>query len=391
MIQQLPSGRMQAWKRLRTPALVIGLTFALAGAGFAQVQDPIRIGLQGPLTGPWALEGEMAQNSVQVVADQINARGGVLGRQIEIVLGDDQGEPRQSALVAQRMISQDVVAVIGTYGSSITEPAQLIYEDAGLLNIAYGATAVSLSEHGYSYFFRTNFRDDRQGAFFAELAGQHLAASRIAIVHDNTTFAGGLAEAARTSLADAAGMEIVFFDAITPGDRDFSATVSRMRGQEPDIVYFTAYYPEAGLFLRQMREAGMEALFVGGNAAINSEFVDIAGLEVARGALVTQEPLPTDLPYPEAAEFLAEYVTRHGAAPSSPWPVYAADSLNVIAAAIEATGSTDSAVLAEYLHGELEIDGITGPISFDAAGDRAGAIYKAYGVDQDGNITDVGY
>lgn len=368
---------------------VLGLTFGLSAVGFAQ--EPIRVGLQGPITGPWALEGEMAVNSVQVVADQINARGGVLGRPIEIVLGDDQGEPRQSALTAQRMISQNVVAVISTYGSSITEPAQLTYEDAQLLNIAYGATAETLTERGYEYFFRTNFRDDRQGDFFAELVDKHLGAERVAIVHDNTTFAAGLAEAARRSLTGVSGAEIVFYDAITPGDRDFTATVSRLRQQNPDVVYFTAYYPEAGLFLRQMRDAGVDALFVGGNAAINSEFIDIAGLDVAQGALVTQEPLPTDLPYAEAEQFLNEYVARHGAPPSSPWPVYAADALNVIAAAIEATGSTDSTVLADYLRSDLQINGITGPIAFDSIGDRAGAIYKAYGVDESGNITDVGY
>lgn len=364
--------------------LVLGWTSVSAAA-------PIRIGLQAPVTGAWALEGEMAVNAVRIVADQINARGGVLGRPIEIVIGDDQGEPRQSALVAQRMISEGVVAVIGTYGSSVTEPAQLIYEDAGLLNIAYGATAESLTERGYRYFFRTSFRDDRQGDFFAELVSTKLHATRIAIVHDNTTFARGLAEAARRSLSRVSGVQIVFYDAVTPGDRDFTAIISRMRAQNPEVVFFTAYYPEAGLFLRQMRDAGVDALFVGGNAAINAEFVEIAGVQVAQGSLVTQEPLPTDLPYPEAQAFLAEYIARHGAPPSSPWPVYAADALNVIAAAIEATGSTNSAVLAEYLRSRLQINGITGPIAFEPNGDRAGAIYKAYGVDENGNIVDVGY
>lgn len=368
--------------------LVFGLVLGLTGIGMAQ---PIRIGLQGPITGAWALEGEMAVNSVQVVADQINARGGVLGRPIEIVIGDDQGEPRQSALTAQRMIASDVVAVISSYGSSITEAAQLIYEDAELLNIAYGATAESLTQHGHRYFFRTSFRDDRQGDFFAELVTTHLNMERVAIVHDNSTFARGLAEAARRSLSGISGVEIVFYDAVTAGDRDFTATISRMRTTNPQVVYFTAYYPEAGLFLRQMRDAGMDALFIGGNAAINAEFVEIAGADVAAGSLVTQEPLPTDLPYPEAADFLAEYVARHGSPPSSPWPVYAADALNVIAAAIEATGSTDSTVLANYLRTGLEINGITGPISFEDSGDRAGAIYKAYGVDENGNIVDVGY
>jgi len=333
----------------------------------------------------------MAVNSVRIVVDQINARGGILGRPVELVIGDDQGEVRQSALTAQRMVAEGVVAVISSYGSSITEAAQLIYEDAGLVNIAYGATAESLTQHGHRYFFRTSFRDDRQGDFFAELVTKHLNLQRVAIVHDNSTFARGLAEAARRSLAGKPGVEVVFYDAVTAGERDFTAVISRMRTTNPQVVYFTAYYPEAGLFLRQMRDAGVDALFIGGNAAINDEFIQIAGLEVAKGSLVTQEPLPTDLDYPEAIAFVNEYVRRHGAPPSTPWPVYAADALNVIAAAIEATRSTDSTVLAEYIRNELKINGITGPISFEPSGDRAGAIYKAYVVDENGRIVDAGY
>ncbi len=364
---------------------------SLALIGTAAAQDPIRIGLQAPLTGPWAVEGEMAQNSVQVVVDKINADGGVLGRQIEIVLGDDQGEPRQSALVAQRFVTQGVDAAIASYGSSVTEPAQLIYEDAGMLNIAYGATAVSLTSHGYEYFFRPTSRDDSEGAFFAEFATQTLGADRIAIVHDNTTFARGLADAAQESLGAYEGAEVVFFDAVTPGDRDFSAIVSRLRQQDPDVVYFTAYYPEAGLFIRQLRDAGVDIDFVGGNAAVNAEFIEIAGLDVAVGAMVLQEPLVADLEYTQAVDFHDEYVARHGAAPSTPWPVYAADSLNVIVAAMEATGSTDSADLAAWLHSGVTVDGITGEISFTEAGDRASAVIKVYVVDDEGQLEDTGY
>lgn len=373
------------WIRPAAALAVVGVL------GLAAAQEPIRIGLQAPMTGPWALEGEQAQNSVQVVADQINAAGGVLGRPLEIVLGDDQGEPRQSALVAQRFVTQGVDAAIATYGSSVTEPAQLIYEDAGLLNISYGATAVSLTAHGHQYYFRTTSRDDSEGAFFAEFVTQTLGAERIALVHDNTTFALGLAEAARESLGDYPEAEIVFFDAVTPGDRDFSAVVSRLGQQNPDAIYFTAYYPEAGLFLRQLRDAGVEATFIGGNAAVNSEFVEIAGLDVAVGTLITQEPLVADLPFERAEEFHAEYVSRHGEAPSTPWPVYAADALNVIVAAMEATGSTDSDVLAEYLHSGAEIEGITGTIAFTEAGDRASAVIRVYTVAEDGTIQDAGY
>ncbi|MGE5571861.1 MAG: branched-chain amino acid ABC transporter substrate-binding protein [Bacteroidota bacterium] len=366
--------------------LVLLLGLGLGTGAFAAV-EPVRIGLQAPITGQWAYEGEMARNCVQIVADQINAKGGVLGRPIEIVLGDDQCSPKQSAVVAQRMLSDKVVAVIGTYGSSVTEPAATIYERAGLLNIAYGSTAEQLTSHGWKFFFRTCFRDDRQGAFFAEFVNETLKLKRVAILHDNTTFGKGLAEAARRSLQQARKAEVVFYDAVTPGERDFTPVITRMLTTKPEVVYYTAYYPEAGLIIRQMRDLGSKALFVGGNAAINDEFISIAGLEIAKGSLMTQEPLPTDLRYPESRPFLDEYIRRHKEAPSSPWPVYAADALKVIAAAIDATRSTDSKVLADYLRNKMQdLPGITGPVSFDDAGDREGAIYLAYEVTADGKF-----
>ncbi len=365
--------------------LVLGFGASVFGAGET---GPVRIGLQAPVTGQWAYEGEMARNCVEIIADEINGKGGVLGgRKIEIVVGDDQCSPKQSALVAQRMISDKVVAVIGTYGSSVTEPAATIYEREGLLNIAYGSTAVQLTEHGWKYFFRTCFRDDRQGAFFAEFVNETLKVKKVAILHDNTTFGKGLAEAARASLEEAKKAEIVFYDVVTPGERDFTPILTRMHKADPDVLYFTGYYPEAGLIIRQMRGLGSKAVFVGGNAAINDEFVEIAGKDIAKGALMTQEPMPTDLKYAESKAFLDEYIRRHGVPPSSPWPVYAADALKAIAAAIDETGSTDSAVLADYIRNEMEgLPGVTGPIGFDEIGDRAGAIYLAYEVTKDGKF-----
>ncbi|MEW6230459.1 MAG: branched-chain amino acid ABC transporter substrate-binding protein, partial [Bacillota bacterium] len=207
--------------RGRRSGLVIALLILILATGLGSsvlaAKDPIRIGLQAPITGQWAYEGEMARNCVQIVADEINAKGGILGRPIEIVAGDDQCTPKQSALVAQRMLSEKVVAVIGSYGSSVTDPASAIYEQAGLLNIAYGATAERLTTQGRKYFFRTCFRDDRQGAFFAAFVNDTLKLKRVAILHDNTTFAKGLAEAARRSLEQAKKAEIVFYDAVTPG------------------------------------------------------------------------------------------------------------------------------------------------------------------------------
>ena len=151
--------------------------------------------------------------------------------------------------------------------------------------------------------------------------------------------------------------------------------------------YFTGYYAEAALLVSQAREIGIKCPFVGGNAAINDEFVKIAGLDMAKGCFMTNEPLPQDLPYPAAKEFLKAYKDKHGEIPSSPWPVYSADALNIIAYAVDKAGTTDSTKLADYLRNNVnEVPGITGKIGFTAQGDREGVPFYLYVVDDNGKI-----
>lgn len=364
----------------------IGMPFTVMAA------KPVVIGLQGPITGPWAYEGEMAKQSCEIAAQLINQKGGILGgRMVELRVVDDAGEPKTGALAAQKLVGQkDVVAAVSTYGSSICEPASNIYEKFKKVNIGYGVTAVRLTQRGFKYFFRTCGRDDSQGAFFAEAVPAKFNAKRIAIMHDNTAFGKGLAEDTKRALKamlDAGKVELVYFDAITPGEKDFRVTLTKLRETKPDVWYFTGYYAEAALLISQGRDIGITCPFVGGNAAINDEFVKIAGLDTAKGCFMTNEPLPADLPYPEAKEFLKAYKDKFGEIPSSPWPIYAADALNIIAYAVDKTGSTKSDVLADYLRNKVDgVPGITGPIGFTEQGDREGVPFYLYVVDDKGNI-----
>lgn len=353
---------------------------------------PVLIGLQGPITGPWAYEGQMAKQSCEIAAELINAKGGILGgRKIQIVVEDDAGEPKTGALAATKIVgNKGVVASVSTYGSSICEPASNIYEKAKMPNIAYGSTAVRLTERGLKYFFRTCGRDDSQGLFFAEYVPQKLGAKRIAIMHDNTAFGKGLAENTRDALkaaVDAGKAQIVYYDAITPGEKDFRVPLTKMRETKPEVWYFTGYYAEAALLVTQASEIGVTCPFVGGNAAINDEFVKIAGIAVAKGCYMTNEPLPGDLPTAEAAEFLKAYKDKFGEIPSSPWPVYAADAVNVIAYALDKSGASDGTGLAEYLRTQVnDVPGITGKIGFTDKGDREGVPFYLYVVDAQGKI-----
>jgi len=372
--------------------MVLVALSGFAGGASEQAQSPVLIGMQGPITGAWAYEGQMARQSCEIAAALINQKGGILGgRQVQIVVEDDAGEPQTGALAATKMTGRKgVAAVVSTYGSSVCEPASNIYEKAGMVNIGYGVTAVRLTERGLKYFFRTCGRDDSQGEFFAAFVPKKFGARRIAIMHDNTAFGKGLAENTRDALKaqiDAGTVQIVYYDAVTPGEKDFRVPLTKMRESAPEVWYYTGYYAEAALLVAQAREIGISCPFVGGNAAINDEFIKIAGLEVAEGCYMTNEPLPGDLPSAEAAEFLKAYRDKYGEIPSSPWPVYAADAVNVIAYAIDKTGSADGAVLAEYLRDKVDgLQGITGKIGFTAKGDREGVPFYLYVVDGQGRI-----
>ncbi|HOO89875.1 MAG TPA: branched-chain amino acid ABC transporter substrate-binding protein [Syntrophales bacterium] len=364
----------------------------VSAAPVAAASNPVVIGLQGPITGPWAYEGQMAKQSCEIAAQLINAKGGILGgRMVELRVVDDAGEPKTGALAAMKLVGQkDVIASVSTYGSSICEPASNIYEKFKKVNIGYGVTAVRLTQRGFKYFFRTCGRDDSQGAFFAKVASERFGAKKIAIMHDNTAFGKGLAEDTKRGLKaqlDAGAVEIVYYDAITPGEKDFHVPLTQLREAKPDIWYFTGYYAEAALLITQAREIGITCTFVGGNAAINDEFVKIAGVDIAKGCYMTNEPLPGDLPYVEAKEFLSAYKTKFGEIPSSPWPIYAADAFSIIAYAIDKSGSTESDVLADYLRNNVNgVNGITGPIGFTDQGDREGVPFYLYIVDEAGKI-----
>jgi len=346
----------------------------------AKPAEPIKIGVQGPITGKWAYEGEGFVKCVKLLAEQLNEKGGLLGRKIEIVTCDDKGEPSDSSLCADKLVAEKVVAVIGSYSSTCTEPASAIYNEANVLQVTPSSTATVLTTKGYKQFFRTCFLDDRQGLFAAEFFIKK-GWKKAAFVHDNSTYAKGLAEWARKYYEEKGG-QTVFFDAITQGELDFTPILTRIKEADPDVIYFTGYHPDGGLMVKQARELGIipDIVFAAANACNNPEFIEIAGKEAAEGVLVSTEPLPHDLPYPEAKKFIEDFKAKYGEEPASIWWLMAADAFNVIVEAIKGCNCTDTDKMAEYLHTKFKnYPGITGPIiGFDEKGDRLGTIHKFY-------------
>ena len=354
-------------------------------AGTAVAADTIKIGLMAPLTGAWASEGQDMQQIVELLADEINMAGGINGQKIEIVTEDDGGDPRTAALAAQRLSTQGLVAVIGTYGSAVTEASQGIYDEAGLIQVANGSTAIRLSEKGLKYFMRTCPRDDEQG-LVAYKALKNGGYKSIAILHDNSSYAKGLADETKM-LLEKDGANIVFYDALTPKENDYSAILTKMKAANPDVVFFTGYYGEAGLLLRQKMEMNWNVPFLGGDATNNPDLVKIAGKEAAAGFMFLSPPVPQDLDSKEAMAFMTAYKKKYNAEPGSVWAVLSGDGLRVVAEAIKATGATDQDKLVAYLKNDLDnFPGLTGQISFNDKGDRVGDLYRVYKVSADGKF-----
>jgi len=359
----------------------------MVGCQPGQSSQPIKIGLQGPMTGDYAYEGKGFENAVRLLVDQTNEAGGILGRQVELVVEDDAGDPTQSALVAQRLVDAKVAAVIGAYNSTATEPASEIYNEAGVLHVTPSSTAVRLTEKGFPLFFRVCFLDDRQGLFAAKFMKEVMGAQNVGILHDNSTYAQGLAEETK-KYAEENGLTVGFYDAINPDDQDFTPILTRIKSANLDTIYFTGYHSQAGLLLKQAKDLQMDIKWVTGNASNNPVMVEIAGPAAAMGTFITTEPLPKDLNYPEAKKFVEDYKAKYGEEPASVWTIMAAEAFNVIRYAMEQNKTTDSKTLAEYMHKSMKnVNGLTGPIiGFDEKGDRLGTIHVAYVIDDKGNF-----
>jgi branched-chain amino acid transport system substrate-binding protein len=363
-------------------ALVAAVGLA-AGVG-AQAADTVKIGLMAPLTGSWASEGQGMKKIVELLAEQQNAKGGVLGKQIEVVTEDDGGDPRTASLAAQRLTTKGVAAVVGTYGSSVTEASQTIYDEAKIPQIANGSTAIRLTEKGLKHFFRTAPRDDEQGRMAAQTI-EKLGFKKVAILHDSTSYAKGLADEA-SALLKKKGTAVVFFDALTPKENDYTAILTKLKGANPDVVLFTGYYPEAGLLLKQKKGMNWNVPFIGGDATNNADLIKIAG-KAAEGYYFLSPPQPQDLDAADAKAFLADYQKKYNELPPSIWAVLAGDGFRVAVAGIAGAKSTDGGKIADYLHKNLKnFSGLSGPISFDAKGDREGEVYRVYKVDAEGKF-----
>lgn len=362
-------------------ALLVGC-LAAAMSHAANAAD-IKVAIVGAMSGPVAQYGDMEFTGARQAIADINAKGGVNGNKLVGVEYDDACDPKQAVAVANKVINEGIHYVIGHLCSSSTQPASDIYEDEGVIMITPAATAPDLTTRGYKLVMRTTGLDSDQGPTAAKYILEHVKPQRIAVVHDKQQYGEGLARAVQDSLKKAKA-NVVLFEGVTAGDKDFSTLVARLKKENVDFVYFGGYYPEMGQILRQARAAGMTTKFMGPEGVGNSSLSNIAGA-ASEGMLVTlpkrYDQVPTNQPIVDALK--AKKLDSTG---PFVWTTYAA--LQSLTTAMQRTGSTEPAKLAADLKAK-SVDTVMGPLSWDEKGDLKGFEFGVFEWHADGTSSPV--
>ncbi len=360
------------------------LGVVLASPAWAGELPPVKLGLVIPMVGEAGRIGQsMRQAAELAVADWTEK----LGRKVQLVLGDDQFDPKQAVAVAEKLIQDGVWGVVGHFYSSSSIPASAVYYQAGIPMVTATSTHPWLTAQGFDNVFRVSGRDDQHALSAAEFILSRLRARRIAVVSDRTEYGRTLADTLVRTVERLAGRRIVVaMEEIAQGDKDFSAVIARLKSARPDAVYFGGIFREGGYLVRQMRQAGMKAAFVSGDAVLDPEFVKIAGEEAASGTYLTFAPDPRLLA--AAGPFIQRFEARYG--PIGPYVLYTYDAMGMLMRAIQiAKPSTNSKEelrkVLKVMH-TMEYDGTLGRLRWDKNGDLATSPYVVYVTRKGGSL-----
>lgn len=365
-------------KKLHLSILLAGL--AIAGPAYA---DDVLIGLGGPMTGQYATFGTQFKNGIELAIADINAAGGVLGKTIKYELADDACDPKQARSVAEKISGDKVAVVIGHFCSGSSIPASEVYAENGILQITPASTNPQFTERGMWNTFRICGRDDQQGTLAGQYIASHFKGKNVAILHDKSTYGKGLADETKKGL-EKAGLKEKMYESYTAGDKDFSALVSKMKAANIDVVYIGGYHTEAGLILRQMRDQGLKAQLISGDAIVTNEYWAITG-PLGAGTMMTFGPDPRKK---ASAAAVVKRLKAKGIDPEG-YTIYSYAALQAWVQAVTKAKTFDSKKVAEVLRAGTW-DTVLGKLSFNKKGDLNFIDYVMYKWDKDGKYNEIG-
>jgi branched-chain amino acid transport system substrate-binding protein len=345
-----------------------------AAAPAAPAAMTIKIGHVGPTSGQIAHLGKDNENGAKLAVEEANAKGITInGAKVtfELLTEDDAADAKQATQVAQKLMDAKVVGVVGHLNSGTSIPASAIYNTAGVAQISPSATNPKLTAQGFPGVFRMVANDVAQGSAIGTFAVKGLGAKKVAIIDDKTAYGVGLADETDKAVKAAGGAVVIREALANEKEQDFKGVLTKVKAANPDVVMFGGMDAQAGPMLKQMKALGIKAKFISGDGAQSAELIKLGG-DAAEGSYATTAGLPKEK-MPQGQAFYDKFKAKFNADVQVYAP-FTYDATNVLIAAIQKAGSTDTKKIIEAVKA-TSMDGVTGKIAFDDKGDiKDGAV-----------------
>ncbi|MBD9456104.1 branched-chain amino acid ABC transporter substrate-binding protein [Pseudomonas sp. PDM05] len=357
---------------------LIGLALSSLASAVAQADQTVLIGLAGPLTGPSARIGKDLENGARLAIDQANAKHPTINGEavtFKLVSEDDQSDPRTAVTVAQRLVDEGVVGVVGHWNTGTSIPAARVYHDAGIAQVAPVATGHAYTQQGFDTSFRIMGHDDDGGQVAGNYALNTLKAKRIAVIDDRTAFGQGLADQFVKAI-EAGGGKVVGREYVDDKTIDFSAVLTNIRSQNPDLIFFGGVDSQAAPLARRIKQLGIKAPLMGAGGFVSQTFLELAQNEGE--GVIALEPGLAIAQMPGGKAFEQAYKERYKANIELHAP-FAYDGVGVLVAAIEKADSVDPQKYLPVLRA-ISYPGVTGTLAFDAEGNLKKPSFTVYQV-----------
>ena len=339
--------------------LALGLLTAGAFQASAD-QQIVKIGLSAPLTGDWAEYGNDFKRSVTMVMDRVNRMGGVHGRRIELVILDSRGDPKESVLIAEKLVSDpDVIAEIGDFSSSSCMAAAPIYEKANMTQLSPTSSHMGFTQKGKN-MFRVVATQGYEGPYNARWAVKDLGKKKLATIYINNDW-GVDANKYFSQEARQLGAEMVAEEAFVPGEKDFTAILTKVKRLKPDLIYLPTFYADAAAILNQAKRMRFQPVVMANSSLFSQKTIELGGKAV-EGIIIPANYFGAD-PRPAAKEFTREYQAHYGAVPNQ-FAALAYDAANLMIAALHKAGVEDRSKVRYALESLQGFQGATGSISY---------------------------
>jgi branched-chain amino acid transport system substrate-binding protein len=340
--------------------------FISIGCGIATAQTEIKVGIAGPLSGSYLIAGEQQEIGAQKAIEHLNNKGGVLGKRIVAISLDDACEPRQAKAVAQQLVSEGVVLVVGHACSACFLAVSKVYEKAGIIMISPAATNPKVTDEGGPNVFRVIGRDDQQGTIAGDYLAENHSNSRIAIIHDGDVYGLGLAEFTKRQL-NKRGVTEVMFDSYTKNSDDYKPLVEKLVNKKIDVLYIGGSITDVGIIARQAKKELPNLRLFSADTLANVQYLFVAG-EAGVGTYFTFGP---DMRLKPEAQDVAAAIREEDAYEPEGFTLYAYGAVQAWAQAVKQAGSLKPRAVIKALR-EGSFDTVLGKIGFDEKGDATG-------------------